>query len=74
MSVFFRTGENTAASISWPVYLFFVLPFQLLYGFAKMLVLGFKWLAIGTVALGSLIVNGIRHARAHHEEDRPSTP
>lgn len=70
MSVFFRTGENTAASISWPVYLFFVLPFQLLYGFAKMLVLCFKWIVVGIVAIVGLIVGAVRG----HKEDRPPTP
>ena len=66
MGVFFRTGENTAAGISWPTYMFFVLPFQLLYGFAKMLVLAFKWLAIGIAAIVMLAVRTVRH-----EESRP---
>lgn len=72
MGVLFRTGENTAASVSWPVYFFFVLPFQLLYGFAKMLVLGFKWIGVALLALGSLVVAGVRRARGHAEERPPA--
>lgn len=73
MAVFFRTGENSAASISWPTYVFLVLPFQLLYRFAKMIVLAFKWLAVGIAALVTLAVSAIRSVR-RHEEDRPPTP
>lgn len=73
MSVFFRAGEGSAVSVSWPVYLVFVLPFQLLYRFAKLLVLGFKWLAIGIAALVSIAVSAIRSMRGH-EESRPPTP
>lgn len=73
MSVYFRTGERSAAGISWPVYLVFVLPFQLLYGFAKLLVLGFKWLAVGIAALVALAVSAVRVLRGH-KENRPPTP
>lgn len=74
MSVFFRTGENTAASVSWPVYLIFVLPFQLLYGFAKLLVLGLKWLMIGAVAAGALLFAGARAARDAWNDRKPPHP
>ena len=35
MSVFFRTGEHSGVSVSWPVYLFGVLPLQMLIGRAR---------------------------------------
>lgn len=72
MGVFFKTGEGSAVGISWPVYVFFVLPFQLLYGFLKLLILGFKWLAIGIVALVSLAIAAVRSARAHEENGPPA--
>lgn len=38
MSVFLRTGRDSAVSVSWPVYVFFVLPIQMIWLFAKALV------------------------------------
>lgn len=49
MSVFFRTGENTAASVPWWVYLCFILPVQLLWLFAKALVYVFAAMAAAVV-------------------------
>jgi hypothetical protein len=53
MSVYFRTGPNTAASVPWWVYVFFVLPFQAIYLFCKVLV-------VGTVAICSFFVMATR--------------
>jgi len=64
MGVLFRTGENTAASVSWPIYLLVVLPLQLLFGFYKVLILAAKWLIIGIAAASSFL-------RHRHEENRP---
>lgn len=43
MGVFFRTGENSAASFSWPVYLFVIAPLQ----FIGLMVKGFYYIAVG---------------------------
>jgi hypothetical protein len=51
MSVFFRTGENTAASVSWPVYLFGVLPLQMLISFYKAAAYAVVFVVRGVVRL-----------------------
>jgi hypothetical protein len=71
VSVFFRTGANSAASVSWPVYLFLVLPLQLLYGFFKLAVIAAKWLAIAVAAVAAFTVRTGRDWRRRHEENRP---
>lgn len=51
MSVFFRTGDNSGVSVSWPVYLFGVLPLQLLIGFYKVVVYAVVFVVRGVVRL-----------------------
>ena len=60
MSVFFRTGEHTAASVSWPVYVFAVLPLQLLFAFYKVIAYAIVF-----------AVRGIMRVTRGHEERRP---
>lgn len=63
VSVFFRTGERSAATVSWPIYLFAVLPLQLLFGF-------YRAAAYLAVFVFRAMIAGIRTVR-RHEERRP---
>lgn len=60
MSVFFRTGEHSALSVSWPVYLFGVLPLQMLISF-------YKAAAYAVV----FVVRGVVRLVRGHEENGP---
>lgn len=75
MGVYFRTGENTAAGISWPVYFFIVLPVEVLFVWpVKILVWSAKMLyRAGVVVAGAALLAG-REARERwqeRQEDRP---
>lgn len=52
MSVYFRTGENTAIGVPWWVYVCLVLPLQLLWWFGKALVLVFVLMGVAVFAVG----------------------
>jgi hypothetical protein len=56
MGVYFRTGQSSAASVSWWFYLFVVAPFQILY-------LMMKGVLYAAVAVGALTVMAGRFAR-----------
>lgn len=66
MGVIFRTGEHTAASVSWPVYLFLVLPVQMLFAVIKGAIVAARWLVITVIAVASFVIGRLRH-----EESRP---
>lgn len=66
MGVIFRTGQNTAATVSWPVYMFLVLPVQMMLAVVKATIIVARWLVVGVMAAGAFVV-----ARVRHEESRP---
>ena len=74
MSVFFKTGDNMAVGVPWPVYLFVVLPFQALWWMTRLVWLFFKGVGLFVMLAGSLILAGVRAARARvagDDEERP---
>lgn len=67
MAVFFKTGENTAASVSWPVYFFLVLPMQAVWLFVKALVYLYAAVAVVVVFVCTWTYQRWRD----HKESRP---
>jgi len=72
MGVYFRTGENTAAGVSWPTYFLLVLPVQLLIVWPLKAV---YWFFRGTVwacvLLFTLTVAAAHTMQDRRHEDRP---
>lgn len=67
MGVFFRTGEGSAVSFPWPVYLFVILPVQMMWWFAKFLVIVFA-------AAAAAVIFAAHWAWAWWNERRPPHP
>lgn len=67
MGVFMRTGDNMAVGFSWPVYLFVILPFQLLVVWPLKLLF---WIGKGCVWACIALYGLIQAAR--HEERPPA--
>jgi hypothetical protein len=63
MGVYFRTSQNTAASVPWWFYLFVVAPFQILY-------LMMKAVLYAAVAVGVFLMMAGRFARDQWRQHR----
>lgn len=63
MGVYFRTSQNTAASVPWWFYMFVVAPFQLLY-------LMMKAILYAAVAVGVFLLMAGRSARDQWQKHR----
>lgn len=70
MSVFFRTGEGSAVSFPWPVYIFVILPVQAMWLFAKYLVIACAAIVAAVVFVSVWTYKRVRD----HAKSRPPTP
>lgn len=68
MSVFMRTGRDTAVSFPWWFYLLVVLPLQLLVAFGKAMLWLLILLGAGVLWVGRQVRDRV------HNENRPPTP
>jgi len=74
MSVFFKTGDNMAVGVPWPVYLFVVLPFQALWWMTRLVWLFFKAVGLFLVAawaVALVLVRTVRSRQSGDDEERP---